>query len=86
MYAIVAQLVERDLAKVEATGSNPVNRSRFIKYLNLFSLIFFFLPFFLEAMNAGKMAEDGVTDFLFILGPAKVRGAVQMIVNPIAIN
>ena len=42
--------------------------------------------YILEAMNTGKMAEDGVTDFLFILGPAKVRGAVQMIVNPIAIN
>ena len=42
--------------------------------------------YILEAMNTGEMAEDGVTDFLFILGPAKVRGAVQMIVNPIAIN
>ena len=28
MNAIVAQLVERDLAKVEAAGSSPVYRSR----------------------------------------------------------
>ena len=27
-YARVAQLVERDLAKVEAAGSSPVSRSR----------------------------------------------------------
>ena len=27
MTASIAQLVERDLAKVEATGSNPVTRS-----------------------------------------------------------
>ena len=32
------------------------------------------------------MAEDGVTDFLFILGPDKTRRGLQMKVNPIAIN
>ena len=29
-YARVAQLVERDLAKVEAAGSSPVSRSYFL--------------------------------------------------------
>ena len=34
-YARVAQLVERDLAKVEAAGSSPVSRSfLFLKVLN----------------------------------------------------
>ena len=42
--------------------------------------------YILEAMNTGELAEDKVNEFLFILGPAKVRGAVQMIVNPIAIR
>ena len=38
MYAGIAQLVERNLAKVEVAGSNPVSRSKNIKlmvYLNL---------------------------------------------------
>ena len=30
-YARVAQLVERDLAKVEAAGSSPVSRSREVR-------------------------------------------------------
>ena len=42
--------------------------------------------YILEAMNTGKLVEDKVYEFLFVLGQAKVRGAVQMIVNPIAIN
>jgi hypothetical protein len=37
-------------------------------------------------MNTGELADDNVSEFLFVLGPAKVRGAVQMIINPIAIN
>ena len=37
-------------------------------------------------MNTGKLVKDEVYEFLFVLGQAKVRGAVQMIVNPIAIN
>ena len=29
---------------------------------------------------------EAVVEFLFVLGQAKVRGAVQMIINPIAIR
>ena len=42
--------------------------------------------YILEAMSTGELAKDGVYEFLFVLGQAKVRGAVQMIINPIAIN
>ena len=42
--------------------------------------------YILETMNTGELADDNVSEFLFVLGPAKVRGAVQMIINPIAIN
>ena len=37
-------------------------------------------------MNTGPLVKDGALEFLFVLGQAKVKGAVQMIINPIAIN
>ena len=40
----------------------------------------------LETMNTGPLVKDGVTEFLFVLGQAKIKGAVQMIINPIAIR
>ena len=41
--------------------------------------------YILETMNTGKLAEDNVTEFLFILGQPKLKGAVQMIINPVAL-
>ena len=42
--------------------------------------------YLLETMNTGPLVRDKAWEFLFVLGPAKVRGAVQMIINPIAIR
>ena len=42
--------------------------------------------YILEVMNTGPLVRDGAYEFLFVLGHAKIRGAVQMIVNPIAIR
>ena len=42
--------------------------------------------FILEVMNTGPLVDDDVLEFLFVLGPARLRGAAQMIVNPIAID
>jgi len=39
-----------------------------------------------ETMNTGGLVRDAAFEFLFVLGQAKVRGAVQMIINPIAIR
>jgi kynurenine formamidase len=39
-----------------------------------------------ETMNTGPLVRDDAFEFLFVLGHAKVRGAVQMIINPIAIR
>ena len=39
-----------------------------------------------EAMNTGPLVRDEAYEFLFVLGQAKIRGAVQMIINPIAIR
>ena len=37
-------------------------------------------------MNTGPLVKDNVSEFLFVLGQAKIRGAVQMIINPVAIR
>jgi kynurenine formamidase len=39
-----------------------------------------------ETMNTGPLVRDGAYEFLFVLGHAKVEGAVQMFINPIAIR
>lgn len=41
--------------------------------------------YILETMNTGPLVRDEAFEFLFVLGHAKVKGAVQMIINPIAI-
>lgn len=40
--------------------------------------------YILENMNTGRLAEEEVHEFMFTLGQARVRGAVQMIINPVA--
>lgn len=40
----------------------------------------------LENMNTEEMAKDKAWEFLFTLGPARITGGVQAIVNPIAIR
>lgn len=40
----------------------------------------------LENMNTEEMVKDRAWEFLFTLGPARITGGVQAIVNPIAIR
>jgi kynurenine formamidase len=40
----------------------------------------------LENMNTAELAADGVQEFMFVLGQPKFKGAVQTVVNPIAIR
>lgn len=40
--------------------------------------------FILEVMNTGRLASEGVHEFMFVLGQARIKGAVQMIINPVA--
>lgn len=42
--------------------------------------------YILENMDTRALAADKAYEFMFVLGPAKLTGAVQMIVNPIAIR
>ena len=40
----------------------------------------------LENINTAELARDGATEFLFVLGQPRFKGAVQMVVNPVAIR
>jgi kynurenine formamidase len=42
--------------------------------------------YILESMNTAELAADGVKEFMFVLGQPKFKGAVQVVVNPIAIR
>lgn len=42
--------------------------------------------YILENMDTRALAQDDVTEFLFVLGHARLQGAVQMMVNPLAIR
>jgi hypothetical protein len=36
-------------------------------------------------MDTGRLAKEGVNEFMFVLGQARIEGTVQMIINPVAI-
>lgn len=42
--------------------------------------------YLLENIDTRGLIADGVHEFLFVLGHARVKGAVQMIINPVAIR
>ncbi len=42
--------------------------------------------YILENMDTRELAADDAHEFLFVLGQARLKGAVQMIINPIAIR
>jgi len=35
-------------------------------------------------MNTGRLDREGVHEFLFVRGQARIKGTVQMIINPVA--
>ena len=41
--------------------------------------------YILETMNTRPLLDEGVNEFMFVLGQARVRGTVQMIINPVAL-
>ena len=38
--------------------------------------------YILETMNTGRLADKGVHEFMFVLGQARLKGAVQMTLTP----
>jgi len=41
--------------------------------------------YLLETMNTGPVLRDGVNEFMFVLGQARIRGTVQAMINPVAL-
>jgi kynurenine formamidase len=41
--------------------------------------------YILETMNTGRLAREKVREFMFVLGQARIKGTVQMIINPVAL-
>lgn len=41
--------------------------------------------YILETMETKPLVDAGVKEFMFVLGQARIRGTVQMIINPVAI-
>ena len=41
--------------------------------------------YILETMNTGRLAQEQVSEFMFVLGQARIKGTVQMIINPVAL-
>lgn len=42
--------------------------------------------YILENMNTAPLVADRAWEFMFVLGPARITGAVQAIINPVAIR
>ncbi len=42
--------------------------------------------YILETIDTRELAADGVHEFMFVLGAARMKGSVQAIVNPVAIR
>ncbi|PXF40169.1 hypothetical protein BWQ96_10137 [Gracilariopsis chorda] len=42
--------------------------------------------FILETMDSREMVKDKVNEFMFVLGPTRLRGTAQMMINPTAIH
>ena len=40
--------------------------------------------YILETMDTGRLAREGVSEFMFVLGQARIKGSVQMMINPVA--
>jgi kynurenine formamidase len=62
----------------------------FEKNVGVFEVHQILLPlngiYILENMNTEEMVKDKAWEFLFTLGPSRITGAVQAIINPIAIK
>ena len=82
-------LAERNVAMVGADtwGLEVVP---FEKNAGVFEVHQILLPmngiYILENMETAEMVKDQAWEFLFTLGPSRITGAVQAIINPIAIK
>ena len=82
-------LAERGVAAIGADNWG-LEVIPFEKDVGVFEVHQILLPingiYILENMDTDEMVKDQAWEFLFTLGPARVTGAVQAIINPIAIR
>ncbi|HEY8252629.1 MAG TPA: cyclase family protein [Burkholderiales bacterium] len=82
-------LAERQVAMVGA-DTWGVEVVPFEKNQGVFEVHQILLPmngiYILENMETSEMVKDQAWEFLFTLGPSRITGAVQAIINPIAIK
>lgn len=82
-------LAERGVAAVGADNW-AVEVIPFEKDVGVFEVHQILIPingiYILENMNTEELVKDKAWEFLFTLGPSRITGAVQAIINPIAIK
>ncbi len=82
-------LVEKDVMAVGA-DTWGVETVPFEKGVGVFEIHQILIPkagiFILETMDTREMVKDEAWEFMFVLGISRLRGAVQMIINPTAIR
>jgi len=82
-------LAEREVAMVGADNWG-LEVLPFEKDAGVFEVHQILLPmngiYILENMNTEELVKDQAWEFLFTLGPARITGTVQAIINPIAIK
>ncbi|MGI9371587.1 MAG: cyclase family protein [Hyphomicrobiales bacterium] len=82
-------LVEKEVLAVGA-DTWGLEAVPFEKGVGVFEVHQILLPkngiFILENMDTRELAKDEAWEFMFVLGTTRLRGAVQMIINPTAIR
>ena len=85
----VVNLIEKDVVAVGA-DTWGLETVPFEKDVGVFEIHQWLIPkngiYILENIDTRELVKDKAWEFLFVLGPARLRGAVQMIINPIAIR
>lgn len=82
-------LIEKDVVAVGA-DTWGVEAVPFEKGVGVFEIHQMLIPkngiYILENLDTRAMVADQAWEFMFVLGAARIRGAVQMIINPVAIR
>jgi len=42
--------------------------------------------YILEVLNTGVLVDEGITEFMFVMNPIRVKGSAQSYINPVAIK
>ena len=76
-FSSITGLTKLDISQVPSKPGNKVfyDHAIFLKENGIYML---------ETMNTGRLPRAGVGEFMLVLGQARLEGAVQMVINPVA--